>query len=432
MNQNQTKPRRLVVIPGDPIATYEAKGLDHLQRYYNPGGFFDEVHALSPFETVDHREAYGMTIRKVPESGFREAVRRLRPDVVRAYGGHWPSDVACRHRVGGIPIVASVHDTHPSMIHPSLRYADRIWCVTEAVAEAVAGKGVSADRIRLFSNRIDLDVFHPPEGELAGLRSGGFSMSESLATESGAKVLSEEYPVSWPRIAPLLEKQSGSEKSYWILHIGRKSPQKNLDTLIRALPLLPERFRVVFLGQGELQPYLRLARSLNVERRCVWIDSIPNRELPLWYHWCDLFCLPSRWEGFGIVFLEAAACGTPILTSRIPPMRDMFSDEKNALLIRSYEDPPALMQSILRLAEDPALAEKLSRNAPEVARPFSRPLVEAMEIDLYREVLSLPESPGNVGEAFWRAKSKGYLQLRRSLRPLKSFFGRKSPKPPFS
>jgi glycosyltransferase involved in cell wall biosynthesis len=420
MNRIQTKPRRLVVIPGDPISAYEAKGLDQLQRYYNPGGFFDQVFALSPFETVEQRLAHGMTIRKVPEPRFRETIRALRPDVVRAYGGHWPADVACRNRVAGVPIVASVHDTHPSMIHASLRYADRVWAVTPAVAEAAADRGVPTDHLRLFSNRIDLDVFYPPEGVLRLLCRGEKNIpTMELLGENERNHIRKTYPKSWPLWAPLAAQRSPEMPTRWILHVGRKSRQKNLETLLRALPFLPENYRVVFLGRGDADPYLRLARSLNVESRCVWIDSVPNRELPLWYAWCDLLCLPSRWEGFGIVFLEAAACGTPILTSRIPPMSDMFTDEKNALLISSYEDPLALMQSISRLIEEPDLAETLSRNAPHVARPFARPLVEAMEIDLYREVLSISRHRQSVGEWVWRFKSKNYMKLRRSLRPLK-------------
>ena len=67
-----------------------------------------------------------------------------------------------------------------------------------------------------------------------------------------------------------------------------------------------------------------------MSKRCFWIESVKNSELPVWYSWCDCFCVPSRWEGFGLVFIEAAACGSAIVTSDIAPMTEYFTNDKSA------------------------------------------------------------------------------------------------------
>src|SRR2546422_4783059 len=89
---------RLVVVPSDPIEAYERAGYDWLERYYNPQGMFQQVFALSPLEKGE-RQAYGMTIIGVKEQDFSDMLRKIRPDVVRAYGGYWPADLVCRRRL---------------------------------------------------------------------------------------------------------------------------------------------------------------------------------------------------------------------------------------------------------------------------------------------------------------------------------------------
>ena len=149
---------RLVVVPSDPISAYEAAGYDYLERYYNPGRLFREVFAISPMEK-GRRDAYGMTILGVSERNAGRVLRELRPDVVRAYGGYGAADLACRFRLPGVPVVVSVHDTNPDLLHEAVCYADRVLCVSKAVAGCVERKGVEPERIQILPNRVDLKLF---------------------------------------------------------------------------------------------------------------------------------------------------------------------------------------------------------------------------------------------------------------------------------
>lgn len=344
---------RLVVVPSDPIADYERAGYDGLERYYNPGGFFAEVVALSPRERGERR-AYGMTIVGVAEARFAEALRERRPAVVRAYGGGWTTDLVTRARVPGVPVVASVHSTHPDAVRRSLRYADLVWCTSRAVVARVRAHGVPEARIRVLPNRVDPAVFSPTPD---------------------------------PAVVAALARRFPAGRH--VLHVGRKSEQKNLDTVIRSVPLLPPDYHAIFVGLGDAAPYRELARALGVADRCSWVDAVPNRELATWYAWCDCLCTPSRWEGFGIVFIEAAAAGAPIVTADIAPMNEYLVHDVSACLVRRHEDPRAIADAVRRVVEDAAYRRRLAAGAVAAARPFHRDVVDAREIALYREALAL-------------------------------------------
>ena len=345
---------RLVVIPSDPIAAYEQKGTaSWLERYYNPGGYFAEVFAVSPLEEGERR-AYGMTILGASEEQFRGVIEGIAPDVVRAYGGYRAADLACLHRLPGVPVVVSVHDTNPALLHPSVRYADLVICVSEAVKRCVMRIGVPASRIRLLPNRVDTALFSP------------------VTNQERLRVLDARFP-----------------PGKHLLHIGRKEEQKNLDTVIRALGHLPREYQCVFIGQGDCAPYRELARSIGVDSRCYWVPSVPNDELPRWYSWCDCLCTPSRWEGFGVVFIEAAACGAAIVTSDIAPMNEFLTADISARLVQEYEDPAVLAIAVRQVVEDTAYREQITRGAREVAQQFDRRIIDAREVAIYQEALQL-------------------------------------------
>ncbi len=362
---------RLVVIPSDPIDAYKRKGIDSwLESYYNPQKMFREVFALSPLEKGERR-AYGMTIIGASERGFSKVLRHIRPDIVRAYGGFWPADLACRYRLPDVPVIVSVHDTNPSLLHRSVRYADLVICISAAVEELVLGKGVDPKRIRRLPNRVDTKVFYP------------------IRDEDRLRSIARRFP-----------------PGRHILHVGRKSHEKNLDTLIRALQFLPADYSCVFVGLGDASPYISLAEQIGVADRCFWVGSVKNPELPLWYSWCDCFCVPSRWEGFGMVFIEAAACGAPIVTSDIAPMNEYLTYDGNACLVREYENPSALAEAIRKVCEDTEYRQTISAGAVKAAQRFDRSIVDAMEVAIYRDSLAMP--PLSLGKwaqwAIWRAQ----------------------------
>lgn len=111
-----------------------------------------------------------------------------------------------------------------------------------------------------------------------------------------------------------------------ICYAGRLAHEKGVDTAVKALALLPERYRLAVIGQGEDASNLKqLAERLNVSDRVMFAgySDMPRR----WLCGADLVVVPSRWyEAFGRVVVEAMIEGTPVVASRIGGMAELFRD----------------------------------------------------------------------------------------------------------
>jgi len=354
------------------MSAYEAVGCHTwAEGYYNPGKFFDRVYLLSPLETRTVVQ-YGM--QTVPTKP-RDLPRRLREygvAVVRAYGGYWPCDMACNHKVPGIPAVVSVHDTNLDELHDSIRRADYVFCVSEAVRDLVLTKHQRPDRVWILPNRYDRDVMRPmPDADFSDLDS--------------------RYPFRRR-----------------LLCVGRLSRQKNQDTVIRALPLLGPDYGCLFIGRNDPGELKALAESLGVADQCQFIESVRNDLLARYYNWADCMVTPSRWEGFGIVFIEALACGAVVVTSDMKPMNEYVTHERNGLLVGAYDDRQALAAVVRRACDDEALRRRLRENAPASVERFERRRIDALEVSYYQKILAeretRPAAAGGIARAISRLR----------------------------
>jgi len=111
----------------------------------------------------------------------------------------------------------------------------------------------------------------------------------------------------------------------FVLSVGRLSRRKGFDMVIRGLPHVIKQgtpLRYVLIGIGEDQAYLaQLAKEMGVADRVHLLGHVSPEDLPRWYNACDVFAMPNRdingdTEGFGMVFLEAAACGKAVLAGK--------------------------------------------------------------------------------------------------------------------
>ena len=351
------KLKKLVFFPSDPISSYIEKGktYDFLEKYYNPGGYFDELYCLSPWGE-DKEETLGKIhyIKSSP-SKFRKIIKKIEPDIVRGYGGYWCSDWVSISKISGIPTVVSVHDTNPDIIYDSLIYADAIICMSHAVKNAVLKKVPNVtSNIWVIPNRIDIELFSP-------------SYNYNFI-----KMQNEKF---------------GPGKH--ILHIGRKTEQKNIDTVIKSLNYIDEEVSCVFIGKGDVEKYKNIAKNEGVSEKCFFLDRVENEELPLWYTWCDCMCTPSRWEGFGYVFVEAAACEAAIVTSNIGPMNEYLINGVNAILVDNYENPEAIGEAILKAISNSEEIENMKKNARKIAYNFSENKINELEISAYEQIMNI-------------------------------------------
>ena len=177
-------------------------------------------------------------------------------------------------------------------------------------------------------------------------------------------------------------------------NVGRLALQKGQRHLIGAMPLLLERVpraHAVIAGSGDLEDYLRdLALEVGVADRVHVLG--PRRDVPALMHAMDVFAMPSIWEGFGLVLLEAMAAGRPIVASRVATIPEVVLDGETGVLVPAG-DPVALADALAGLAMDSARARAYGDAGRERLRTqFS---IEKMVGDtelLYRELLEEREA----------------------------------------
>jgi glycosyltransferase involved in cell wall biosynthesis len=157
-----------------------------------------------------------------------------------------------------------------------------------------------------------------------------------------------------------------------ILSVGRLSNEKGFDYLLKAFSMLNQNFdaRLVILGEGKEGINLkRLSSNLGIDRKVFFLGY---KENPYKYmKRATIFVLPSLYEGFGIVIVEAMACGIPVIaTQSYAGIEDIIEHEKTGLLI-PVADEKALSESMFRLLNDEELRRSLSMEAKKKVENFS-------------------------------------------------------------
>jgi glycosyltransferase involved in cell wall biosynthesis len=122
-----------------------------------------------------------------------------------------------------------------------------------------------------------------------------------------------------------------------ILFVGSFEYFKGIEFLLRSIPALQGKIRVLIVGDGMLRPqYMKLVEDLGIADRVSFPGLADDELLARYYNLCDIFILPSsdRTEAFGIVLIEAMACGKPVVASNLPGVRTVVEDGKNGFLVK--------------------------------------------------------------------------------------------------
>ena len=168
----------------------------------------------------------------------------------------------------------------------------------------------------------------------------------------------------WNDTTPLTKLESIPPVILSVSRMNKEDRYKGIDNVIRSLPKVveeagPVQYRVV--GQGDDVPRLRaLAAGLGVARYVNFLGGVTDAELRDQYRQCSLFIMPSKKEGFGIVFLEAMAYGKPVVGGAHGGTPSVVKDGETGLLVDN-SDVESIAQSITRLLGDEELRETFGR-----------------------------------------------------------------------
>lgn len=159
------------------------------------------------------------------------------------------------------------------------------------------------------------------------------------------------------------------------LFLGRLDGDKNVGTLVRAMPYVNENVHLLVVGKGKDKDSLHLlARDLKVEDKTTWIDFISDIEMIDIYHTVDCFSIMSPFEGQSIVTLQAVASGLPLICARAGALPELCVEGKNAYLIDTY-DYKTVAQKMNELADNKVLREKFGRASREISLSHHKPKV---------------------------------------------------------
>ena len=292
--------------------------------------------------------------------GVRDHLRRL-GDVDALHANYWLSGVAghrLKHELD-LPLVSTFHtlarakaetgDPEPERrVHAE---AEVIGCSDAILASCVAEAdqlerlyGADPSRIELVAPGVDHAFFSP------GDRVGARAALAHLDLGTG--------PV--------------------LLFVGRIQPLKGLDVAVRALAALrtPEARLIVVggasgaEGASEVDRVGKLAAELGVTGQMRVVAPVPHHLLSTYYRAADVVLVPSRSESFGLVALEAAACGTPVVAAAVGGLRTLVEHGRTGFLVEG-RDPAVFAGYVGQVLDAPALAAELSQNAARRASGYT-------------------------------------------------------------
>lgn len=322
-------------IPRDRRIDCDGIRVEHPRYWYTPGVL---------------RSQYGRFFQASVRAAFARAVREHRPDVVLATWAYPDGWAAVRlARAHGLPVVVLVHgsdvrrmDEFPARAagtREALRSADGVIAVSADLAARVVALGAEPDRVATILDGVDRSLFHPGD-RAAARRRVGFD-----------------------------------EAVRHLLFIGNLLPVKGVDVLLeacRALATQRDDWRLHLVGDGAERARLAAqAQALGLQDKVVFHGSRAHAELPDWLRAADLLVLPSRSEGIPNVLLEASACATPYVASRVGGIPEISS--LGAGLLVPPEQPGALAEAITRgLDAPPAPPPDAPRDRREAVAEIAR------------------------------------------------------------
>jgi rhamnosyl/mannosyltransferase len=335
------------------------------------GSVFESGNSVQRGVRIHRLRTFGEFFRTSVAPGYLSAARRWPADVIHAHFPNPLSDLACLLAPRKTPIVLSWHSDicvrqkymiqfYSPVQRALLRRVDRIVVATPNHLEF-------SDWLPEFRHKVVVIPF--------GLDLERFQLSEQQMV----------------RVAELRNSAGGRSI---LLNVGRLVGYKGQCHAIEALRNVANA-ELWLVGSGPLEPDLRrLAAEVGVSDRVRFFVDVSDADLPLYFKACDIFVFPSTTaaEGFGLVQVEAMACGKPLVATNIRSgVTYVCSDGVNGLVV-PVGDSAALAAALNRLLSTPELARRLG----EVGRTrafseFSSPVMIQGFMNLFR---SLTQQPG--------------------------------------
>ena len=163
-----------------------------------------------------------------------------------------------------------------------------------------------------------------------------------------------------------------------LLFVGRIQPLKGVDLAISTLAELEDKdARLILIGSSsgmegpsEQRRITKMVKELGLTNRVLFVEPQPHEKLVNWYRAADVLLMPSRSESFGLVALEAAACGLPVVASEVGGLQTIVENGLSGYLIND-RDPWSYAAHVSKIIDDSGKAEEMSEEAVERSKSFT-------------------------------------------------------------
>ena len=182
-----------------------------------------------------------------------------------------------------------------------------------------------------------------------------------------------------PQSRPAAKRRLGYSGVPLLVFVGRLERLKGVEIILRALAHVQVRhpkIRLLVLGedskdatQSEKARLQALAAELGIAERVDFLGSVPHHELPTFYAAADACLMPSYSESFGLVGLEAQACGCPVIASNVAGLASVVRDGVTGFLV-DRPNPASYAARIEELLDEPQLADQMGRRGILLAQRF--------------------------------------------------------------
>jgi len=302
---------------------------------------------------------------------LQEIIDEIKPDIIHAHHAHANPIASYLASNGEIPIITTVHSFHKLLNVESKKekkYTEEIYKKNFEISKGIIVNSpyikkraielnCNISKIEIIPNGIDLDYWEP------------------IKKEKARKLLNL------------------NPHSRIILFTGNLEKRKGVDILLKSFKELLNKtkekdIRLLIVGSGKEEKKLKkMVNSLNLIEYVIFTGRVSQNKLKLLYDSCDLYCAPSIAEAFGLVYLEAMACGKPVIGPNVQGPKFIIDNGESGLTFQrnNFSD---LAKKINKLLESDNLRKKLGKNAINVVNErFSWDKISSETLDVYKEIV---------------------------------------------
>ena len=321
-----------------------------------------------------------------PRHRVMKALKQFKPDVIHTHEPLQMGSIALKYGAHArIPVTLTIHQLPwfvasylPGILKPlvektiwmyariSLQRYTALITPTQTIATIIEEH--TGFKLKAVSNGLDTGIFHPPLDP--------DSSTGSLSDPETATRIRLGLPLNVPVI----------------LHVGRLDADKSVDKVILATApaILESEAHLLIVGDGcHKMRLIQLCRKMGIEKQVHFSGFIPRNELPDIYRMANVFVTASEIETQGIVLLEAAASGLPIVAVDATCISEIVHDRYNGFLIKTG-DIHAFGEAIITLLNHPKEASKTGLNGRMIASEHELQNTWTLHEDLYREIAQQP------------------------------------------